>query len=785
MKPANKGLWFPISLGLLVLLALPVVLLLLLSLMGHEQEANVWLQGALGLSYHNPLPLWASLLLLLVPAALLLLYFLKLRRKALLVPSTFLWRKSIDDLHVNSLFQWLRDNVLLLVQLCVVLLLIYSALAFQVHGKERQMGKRYILIIDSSASMGCTDVSPSRLEAAKEEALQEIDARAEGDLGMVIEFNSRASILQSYTDDRALLRAAVRGIRQTSRVSRLEQALSLAAARANPLKSTDDEAVRPEGEDPAARRQYVSLDGLAAEVHLYSDGRFPDVPEGEFSAGNLALQYHRVGAAGPENVNNVGIVTLSATRDENDPSRVLAFVRVRNYSPKQDDVSVELKWGPVGRDEFNIKEEALSLPGRKLEKDEAGKGQGGDTPGEAGAEFALEEVDEDAEVLLHARLMKRDGGKLVPHADHFALDDQAWLVIGVVRKARVLVVTTGNKPLADVLTGEETQKIAEVTFVKPDGREASFLEPGNATEEARHGRAARGGEFDLVVFDRCRPPRQELMPLGNTFFIDDLPPPWGNKKRKELGKDAFIRNSSSTHPLMRYLTGLDEIAFVGGLDFDLSREDDKTVPPLVPKLLEAGGNRALLFVLSEPYEADGRPPKKRLRGGFQDLVLAFPLVNDEGKWTSDWPSKLSFPLFLRNVLYQLGNVGDSIDEVVQPGALKVLRPGGKFDGIEVRGPGGKAVRVKRGTAGEFPFADTEEVGVYQGTWPGGRRTFAVNLLDEEESDTRPRDAIKLGDQEVQAGEGRPRVYDTWKWVVLVVLVLLVLEWGMYHRRVWV
>ena len=342
----HKGLWFPLALTVLLLLALPGAVLLALSLLGYESPTNGWLQRNFNLSYHNPLPVWAAVLLFLVPVLVALLYFLKLRRKPLQVPSTFLWRKSIEDLHVNSLFQWLRDNVLLLVQLCIVLLLIYSALAFQVHGAAATGGKHFILLIDSSASMSVTDVSPSRLEAAKKEALEEIDSRPEGDTGMVIEFNSRASILQPYTRDKALLRAAVRRIEQTSRITRIDEALTLADSLANPYRSTDNEAVRPAGEDPSKARTYVSPDGIAAEVHLFSDGRFPEVPG--FSAGNLSLQYHRIGAPGPESVNNVGIVNMNAVRDEKDNSKLQVFIRVLNFRKEPAEVGCRTRGGRVG-----------------------------------------------------------------------------------------------------------------------------------------------------------------------------------------------------------------------------------------------------------------------------------------------------------------------------------------------------------------------------------------------------------------------------------------------------
>ena len=61
-----------------------------------------------------------------------------------------------------------------------------------------------------------------------------------------------------------------------------------------------------------------------------------------------------------------------------------------------------------------------------------------------------------------------------------------------------------------------------------------------------------------------------LLPPSNTFFIDSVPPPWKRADMPALER-AAIRNPTSKHPIMRNLTGLDEIAFRGAFRFDLHR----------------------------------------------------------------------------------------------------------------------------------------------------------------------------------------------------------------------
>jgi von Willebrand factor type A domain/Aerotolerance regulator N-terminal len=746
-KDRWQGTWFPLSLAILLLLTVPGMVLLFINLIGQQAAVNGWLRERFGITYLIVLPSWAALLLLLTPFLIVLLYFLKMKRKPLHVPSTFLWRKSIEDLQVNSLFQWLRDNVLLLIQLLIVLFLIYAAMSFQWH-RGTGSGRYYILILDSSASMAATDVQPNRLDVARREALQEIDRHDDADPGMVIEFNSRASILQPYTNDKGLLRSAVKRIMQTQRLTRIEEALSLADSLANPRHSTDDVASRPQDEDPAKARTYVAGAGISAEVHLFTDGGFSDGTA--FAAGNLDLHYHRIGSTGP--VDNVGLVSLNAVRDPQEPAKVQVFARILNFRKDPVVTRLELQWRVWGKDDFKIKDQEVAIKARVVTPADPDKNEPAvNSPGEAVVTLSLPDLEEGNLAVLHARL--------VGLKDAFPLDDQAWLVLGVLRKARVLIVTPGNKVLRHFFDQEATSKVANV----------QYLAPSDLDDDAKYGKPAREGRFDLVIFDRCAPKKEENLPLGNTFFIDSVPPPWKRSTMMPLDH-VQIRNPTSKHPLMQNLTALDEIAFTEAFRFELGPAKNPGVPPRTPRLLETDKETAVLFALS--------------RRSFTDLVLAFPLVNARGEWTTTWNLKLSFPVFLRNVLYQLGNVSDaSSEETAPPGEVKVVRPDGAVKEVLVKSPGDPAGSlVHRNAQGHFVFQDTEQLGIYTAKWDGGEQAFAVNLLDPQESDIEPREVVHLGAQDLKAGPSRGQPRETWKWWALGALLLLATEWFLYHRR---
>ena len=59
---------------------------------------------------------------------------------------------------------------------------------------------------------------------------------------------------------------------------------------------------------------------------------------------------------------------------------------------------------------------------------------------------------------------------------------------------------------------------------------------------------------------------------------------------------------------------------------------------------------------------------------------------------------------------------------------------------------------------------------------------SINLLDADESDIQPRDEVRIGAQEVKAEAPRGQTHETWKWIALAALGIVLLEWFFYHRR---
>ncbi len=783
--------WFLLALIGLALLAIPGVILVILRLLDLDSEFNDWLQNNFQISYELRVAPWLAVVLLFLPIVLVILYFLRLKRKPIQVPSTFLWKKSVEDLHVNSLFQWLRNNVLLLLQLLVLLFLIYSVLGLRFHGNTK-ISQHYILMIDNSASMSAKDVAPDRLTYAKVEALKEINAAADNDFGMVIVFNSKATTLQTYTNDKEKLREAVAGIKPTERPTHIEEALALAESLANPVRSTEDVASQPQDVPEDQKRTFVQTRGLKAIVHIFSDGRFAKLSEAALqglslrmakddATGGLNIRYHAAGKVPDKdkegNTNNLAIVGLNVLR-QNLPGkkgaaptqRHLAFVRVANFRNKPADVLLKLDVY-IDDELTNPMQKKLEVRARKYTPAE-GDDDEKDEPGEADARFQLPAFEAGKHIVLHASLDKAD--------DEFPLDDQAWLAIGSTRKAKILIVGKTNTILDAFFDQEATKKIAAVQRMAPADLKG---------EDYR--KKARSGDFDLVIFDRCAPAEEADMPLANTFFIDRPPPPW--QRGEKILKGPRIMPSKQQHPLLRHLTTIWDVRATEAFAFDVQKSlDPKAADEL--KLPDGDAKKRILPTITRIIETSNQVPLlfTMARGPHTDLVLAFALMSDDGGLPTNWYGETSFPLFFRNVLYILGNVDDSVRSVsVQAGEPVVLRPEAGFGEVEIvtPPPAKQTLKFPRGPRSEIVFSDTEKLGFYRyrvdplKDAKQAARGFAVNLLDINESNIEPRRSIRIGSERVVAGEEKFQVREIWKWALLLAVGLLIAEWFIYHRRI--
>ncbi len=104
--------------------------------------------------------------------------------------------------------------------------------------------------------------------------------------------------------------------------------------------------------------------------------------------------------------------------------------------------------------------------------------------------------------------------------------------------------------------------------------------------------------------------------------------------------------------------------------------------------------------------------------------------------------------------------------------------------LTVTPPDGPAVELERGNRPDFVYSGTERVGVYGVERDdGGKRSFAVNLLDANESNIEPRDEIRIGTERITAGQDLAQPRDLWKWLLVLAVLLLMLEWYIYNKRV--
>ena len=365
---------------------------------------------------------WQWALAAAVPVGIIALYFLKLKRKPLVVPSTFLWKKSIEDLHVNSFWQRLRKNILLLLQLLVATAAIFALLNPTANTVES--GKRYVIAVDNSASMSAKDDGESRLDAAKRKAVEFIDSLSGNDDLQLLAFNDSARTVSSFSKNANSVKNAIRSIGPTGRRTNLNEAFTIASGFANPLTGGE-------------MGKEIFVEAQPATLVVVSDGRFPKMPH--VTLGRLDVKYLGVGNPG----DNLAITRLSARRSPSEPEKVDLFGMVQNFSKEAKAATAKLSINGRAADL-----QRLSIPPNE------------ETP----FIFQLR--------LGEAAVLAVDLGV----EDALSLDNQAWAVVEPPRKARVAVVGDKNLILQTTFASKALAEVVEVEFLPKETADKDLSE---------------------------------------------------------------------------------------------------------------------------------------------------------------------------------------------------------------------------------------------------------------------------------------------------------------------
>jgi len=632
---------------------------------------------------------------------LVLMYFLKLKRQELFVSSTFLWKRAVQDLQVNAPFQKLRRNILLLLQLLIlfaILLALAAPAVFLTSGQAR----RYVLLIDRSASMSANDVQPNRLEAAKAQAkilVESLRGRAafsltdRSDQAMVIAFDDHAKLMCNFTSDKRRLIAAIDSIKPTDAGSSLAEAVMVARAFAQSTTGQGDE------------RSSKS----AAQLELFSDGRIADADQ--VIVDSQELNFHCLGTASE----NVAVVAMQARRSYEKADQVNVFTTLANYGSAAVTCDVQLSI------DGNVRSvRSVTIAPRKLSG-------ASDTsaPGKVSISFTL--LHPGAGVLEVRHLW----------SDPVASDDAAWAILPPPKRLTVLLVSQDNPSLSSALKACPLARLDQCT---PSQFQAMDL----STSES----------YDVIVLDG---PVSSELPRGRYLVFGPPPAGLGVSTTRKL-QNQIVVDWRSQHPVLQ---------FVNLSNLFAAQCHELILPRDAVTLAEFGASPAMAVVR---------------RHGSAFLLVSFNPAD------TNWPFEPGFVMFCYNATaflgMELGHAEQTSLQVGQAITIQGLPPGTTAVVSSPTSPD-TDITFNADSSGILRYPGTHRCGIYSVKFPARKtQQFAVNLLDQAESDIAPAAEIVLSGLSVQAQTTALRRANVqlWPFLVLLALALVCLEWLVYNSK---
>ena len=327
-----------------------------------------------------------GLLFLLLAVPIILLHALKVRREDYTVSSVFLWSRALKSKQTNTPWQKLKKNWLLPLQLLPFLIfcLVISQPFFE---SEAIATGNLVVLLDNSAGMQATDVTPNRFAKAKEEVTNLIEGMDSGRKMTLVLAHNYPEVIADASDNKNELKNALNMAKVTNELMNAHDAITLASTTAERTPGTT--------------------------VVIVSSGSF--AREENLPALKAKIKYIKVG----ESDNNQSITDLKLRESGAGPQ---LFARISNYSTNVAIINLQVT---IDGKIFNARE--ISIEGN-------GK-----------ADLTLSDLPLDTRTV-NVRIKPAGNAQ-----DYLEIDNQAWAIRNYANPVKVLLVTSGNTFLDTIM----------------------------------------------------------------------------------------------------------------------------------------------------------------------------------------------------------------------------------------------------------------------------------------------------------------------------------------------
>jgi hypothetical protein len=433
------------------------------------------------------------------------------------------------------------------------------------------------------------------------------------------------------------------------------------------------------------------------------------------------LNYHAIGSL---EAGNVSIATISVERPYDRPTAVEVFVSLLNFNRERVTCDLQLA----------VDDRARAVEEVTIAAAEIDEKSGVMIPGRANVVFTP--FEQPRGVVIHVKNLREDD---------LDADNTAFLIVPAPRLLTVAIVCEGDPPwpLRNAIESANPQQIM-------------VLSPAEFERLAGESTLDR---FDVIVLNNYQPTN---MPPARYLTFGATPPLEGLNEYGE-GDAQIILTARDDHPVLR-IVPYDRL-FIS--KFKLLQPSQE-----IQVLMEGTRGPAMVAIS---------------RGPMQVIHCTFDIMD------TNWPIERSFVNFMVNALDYLGHSGEGLtSKSLAPGEAITSRLPATTSNIDLVSPDHpNGEPLKTPDPAQFAWGPIRLAGLYVLGWkmPDGStesRPFAVNMFSETEGRIAVNPSLEIGQEQIAGRRADEAVYTPlWPWAIGFCLMVLMLEWWVYHRKAYI